>query len=155
MKLITIEEATKKWMGEWNAIPQDLIKKAYPMMEEDGLSTLSSRTECSHCGEVKFTKNEDDESICTNCDEVDSETTQYGLPMWGTMWTFGTNLDDEWVKENLDIMNECGIWVFESDELGILLGIDGAGYDFYESHWIPLYKARGLQWHKEEENGQS
>ena len=28
--------------------------------------------------------------------------------------------------------------------------IDGAGYDFYESHWIPLYKARGLQWHETE-----
>ena len=24
------------------------------------------------------------------------------------------------------------------------------GYDFYENHWIPLYKARGLQWHETE-----
>lgn len=25
-----------------------------------------------------------------------------------------------------------------------------ATYDFYEAHWIPLYKVRGLHWHKEE-----
>ena len=23
--------------------------------------------------------------------------------------------------------------------------IDGAGYDFYEAHWIPLYNKRGLK----------
>ena len=34
---------------------------------------------------------------------------------------------------------------------GYFFGIDGAGYSFYEEHWIPLYKARGLQWHKENE----
>ena len=33
---------------------------------------------------------------------------------------------------------------------GYFFGIDGAGYSFYEEHWIPLYKARGLQWHKTE-----
>lgn len=26
-----------------------------------------------------------------------------------------------------------------------------SGYDFYEAHWIPLYEARGLKWHKESE----
>lgn len=29
----------------------------------------------------------------------------------------------------------------------LYLGIDGAGYDFYESHWIPLYKTLGYSWH--------
>lgn len=29
-------------------------------------------------------------------------------------------------------------------------GIDGAGYNFYEAHWLPLYNARGLQWHDTE-----
>ena len=39
--------------------------------------------------------------------------------------------------------------MYESGEFGYFFGIDGAGYDFYECHWIPLYKARGLQWHDE------
>jgi len=30
----------------------------------------------------------------------------------------------------------------------ILLGVNGAGYDFYESHWEPLYRALGYKWHK-------
>ena len=29
------------------------------------------------------------------------------------------------------------------------LGIDGAGYDFYDAHWVPLYRLRGFTWHKE------
>ena len=45
------------------------------------------------------------------------------------------------------LMSECGFRVYESEDFGFIFGIDGAGYDFYESHWIPLYKARGLRWH--------
>ena len=74
---------------------------------------------------------------------------KYDLPMWGTMWTV-SNLDGDWIRNNLETVRECCIWVFESDELDVLIGIDGAGYDFYESHWIPFYKARGLQWHTKE-----
>lgn len=29
----------------------------------------------------------------------------------------------------------------------LVLGINGAGYSFYGSHWIPLYKALGYAWH--------
>lgn len=40
---------------------------------------------------------------------------------------------------------ETDLWCVKLDD-----GIDGAGYDFYEAHWEPLYKARGLHWHSEE-----
>jgi hypothetical protein len=33
----------------------------------------------------------------------------------------------------------------------LMLGINGAGYDFYEAHWMPLYLALGYSWHKSEE----
>lgn len=46
-------------------------------------------------------------------------------------------------------MSEYGFRIFESGEFGYWFGIDGAGYDFYKSHWIPLYKKRGLKWHDE------
>ena len=71
------------------------------------------------------------------------------LPMWGTMWSFGDGADNWWLDEmgGVEIMSECGFRVYESDDFGYFFGIDGAGYDFYESHWVPLYKARGLQWH--------
>lgn len=80
-------------------------------------------------------------------DEVDKEYDGW-LPMWGTLWTFGDVSDEDWARENPELVAECGFRIFEDSETGdIYLGIDGAGYNFYEAHWIPLYKARGLQWH--------
>ena len=37
---------------------------------------------------------------------------------------------------------------FESEDFGCLLGIDGAGFNFFHHFWIPLYRLRGLQWHE-------
>lgn len=71
------------------------------------------------------------------------------LPMCGTMWSFGDGADVEWVGNynGLQVLSSCGFRIFKSEEFGYFLGIDGAGYDFYEAHWIPLYKERGLRWH--------
>ncbi|HJJ89377.1 MAG TPA: hypothetical protein O0W81_04655 [Methanocorpusculum sp.] len=80
------------------------------------------------------------------------------LPMWGTMWSFGDGADDWWLEEGdgIQLMSQCGFRIYEHEEFGYFFGIDGAGYDFYEAHWIPLYKARGLRWHDvetDEEDG--
>jgi len=45
---------------------------------------------------------------------------------------------------------KLGLFVFDSEDFGIILGIDGGGFDFYNSFWIPLYKLRGLKWHDAE-----
>ena len=52
----------------------------------------------------------------------------------------------------MQIMANCGFRIYESEDYGYIFGIDGAGYDFYEAHWIPLYKAIGLKWHDNEED---
>jgi hypothetical protein len=72
--------------------------------------------------------------------------------MWGTIWQFGDNCDDFWLyaDDGIRKMSECGFRVYVHEEWGFFFGIDGAGYDFYESHWIPLYKARGLKWAEEQ-----
>jgi hypothetical protein len=57
------------------------------------------------------------------------------------------SLDEEWIRNNLEVVEACGFLIYDSDETGILLGVDGAGYSFYDAHWIPLYNARGLMWH--------
>ena len=69
------------------------------------------------------------------------------LPMWGTLWSFRDPCDAGWLENNLDTMAKCGFTIIHSDKFGYFFGIDGAGYDFYSAHWIPLYKARGLKWH--------
>ena len=117
--IITIEDATREWVREFNAIPQSVIIKICEL-DIDSVYEL------------------------TTPDEYDDF-----LPMWSTMWTFGESLDEDWARENIRVMQDCGFRVYESEDFGIILGIDGAGYNFYESHWIPLYKARGLKWHNE------
>lgn len=85
---------------------------------------------------------------------IDDEERYYdGLfPMWGTMWAFHEMLDNEWIdRGGLEIMSNLGFRIFESRKYGYFFGIEGAGFDFYEAFWIPLYDARGLKWHDEEE----
>lgn len=86
--------------------------------------------------------------------EADDMEVEYddNLPMLGMMWSFGDSCDDWWLSdgEGIKIMSECGFRIYENDEWGYFFGIDGAGYDFYEAHWIPAYRKRGLQWHDPE-----
>lgn len=122
--MTTILEATRRWVNEWNAIPTDAVNT---LMNHD------------------IDSNEDSYEI------TEERETVYGYPVgWGTMWTFGESLDSEWAMENKDILEQCGVVAYYTESLGVVIGIDGGGYDFYEQHWIPLYRARGLQWHSEE-----
>lgn len=150
MKYDTLDEAVRAWVGEFNAIPFSLIQKAYPDMEDSGLEILATDRECSYCNCTQGTENEDGEIACDECGRTEWQE-KYDYPMWSTLWTFNSNIDEEWARNNLDILRQCGLWVYESDELGIFIGINGAGYDFYEDHWKPLYLARGLRWHRTEE----
>jgi hypothetical protein len=120
----TIEEATRAWVREWNAIPTEAVRIIFNHEIENGMEN--------------YMITEEDEYM-------------HGYPVaWGTMFTFGESLDEEWALNNKEILKECGIVAYYSETLGVVFGIDGGGYDFYESHWIPLYKARGLQWHESE-----
>lgn len=78
------------------------------------------------------------------------------LPMWGTLWAFDDPIDNWWLTERNGIqkMAECGFRIYDQADYQYIFGIDGAGYNFYKAHWIPLYKARGLHWHtiSEEDN---
>lgn len=66
------------------------------------------------------------------------------FPIWETVWTFKHLQDKEWVatEDGLYTMASCGFRVYKQEELGYVFGIDGAGYDFHEKHWLPLYRRR-------------
>ena len=114
-------DAAQEWVKEMNAIPKGMIEKLIAIGDDDIREVTIPQT-----------------------DDYDE-----ALPMWGTMWSFGDSADDWWLEEGngIDAMSKCGFRVYESQEFGYFFGIDGAGYDFFEAHWCPLYKARGLQWH--------
>ncbi len=114
-----IRKAAEKWVCEFGFIPRNLVLKLYNIRE---------------LHEITPTEGEDFDSI---------------VPIWRAMWAFNRDVDNEWLEEEdcQDAMAKCGFRIFEQEDYGYIFGIDGAGYDFYEAHWIPLYKARGLQWH--------
>lgn len=163
-------EAVRRWVGEFNAVNLSLIER---VMKAEGYDSFTELTKASDVGEVGISEtygeevevvwidhNEGTMTIRPTNNEEELGVVDIGdvsfngdelLPMWGWMWTL-ENIDEEWVRENLYKVSECGFRVYEDNETGdIYLGIDGAGYDFYEQHWLPLYEARGLQWHDDEE----
>lgn len=67
---------------------------------------------------------------------------QNHYPMWGYVWQcpdFYINSD----YMDIDKLYEIGIGVIEDDDSDTYLFIAGAGYDFYTSHWIPLFSQLG------------
>ena len=164
---MNINEAANEWVKEFNAIPQDMIAT---LMEHDidswsEVTTIAAGDRVYYCDEMccgEVLKYDPETEMCDvmldNGKKI--STTRYELeratydllPMWGTMWSFGDSCDDWWLSNGngIDMMSACGFRIYEHDEWGYFFGIDGAGYDFYEAHWIPLYKARGLRWHDEE-----
>lgn len=147
MKFQTIKEACQYWVRGFNAIPISLIEKAYVDNIDELYELTPVRYYCNDC----YTEfNEFKENGCPICGSENYAEMEYDswLPMWGWMWTFDNGLDESWARDHIQEMANCGFRIYESDELGLLFGIDGAGYDFYEQHWIPLYKSRGLYWHE-------
>lgn len=120
---MNIYQATQKWVSQFNEIPTDVVEIVKSFAKKNG---------------DVFEKIAGDEP----------EYGSYGLPSWGYMWTFDDWTDREWALNNLEAMAACGFIVYKSDHLGIVFGVDGGGYDFYDEHWMPLYKARGLKWHE-------
>lgn len=165
---MNIKQAAKKWVDDFNFIPGKIFKvlikvdESVSYFDSDIFRLVASPTiTCSSCGakyegKLKLKELQESSIKCEYCNYNDGDSWGNGYPEyafpcgWGTLFNPKESLDQEWIEKNAEKVTECGIFVFESDIFGILLGIDGGGYDFYESHWIPLYKARGLEWHNEE-----
>lgn len=177
-KGMTINNAAHRWVAEMNAYPQDMIQtlmqakiddwhevtlpssgdRVYvfnlPEEKPDGQPYESTEeygaiAECLE-NEIYRIEMDDGESILVKEDDFEVERYTW-LPMWGWLWSFGDSADDYWMEEmdGIKKMSECGFRIYEHEEWGYFFGIDGCGYSFYEEHWIPAYKARGLKWHDE------
>ena len=86
------------------------------------------------------------------------------LPMWGTLFIpkdaadrrnmerllcpieASNEEDEEFANAGWQAVAGTGILAIEFDG-ELLLGIHGAGYDFYEHHWAKLYDALDYHWH--------
>lgn len=160
---MTRKEATQEWVNGFNAVPSGMIKKLWQADLDDWCEvtrlSVGDRVYASEFGSGEVIEVNREERQCKielndgriawqDEDQVEVEY-EYGLPIWGTMWSFGDSLDVYWLEklDGIAVMSDCGFRIFKSEEFGYFFGIDGAGYDFYEQHWIPLYEKRGLKWH--------
>lgn len=180
MKGRTIREAAEAWVQTFNAIPQGLIQKLIqhdpdevyeitPPGAGDHVYIYAGKHDGEYGEIVKRSPTDDDvyiieldgsdKKIRLRKDDFEVQRDDY-LPMWGWVWTFGDHIDEEWANGeylgcHLQEMADCGFRIYEQEDLGLFFGIDGCGYDFYDAHWIPLYKARGLQWHDPEKEDEA
>ncbi len=167
---MNIREATELWVGrDMTRIPMSVVEKMIQISNYTDIVEITPivrysrvwNNEYQESGEVEISENDEGDLIATvdlgsgeQCDtSVNDLSVEYNdyLPMWGTMWAFEDFCDCDWIgdKDNRRKMAECGFRIYESEDYGYIFGIDGAGYSFYDEHWIPLYKARGLKWHDE------
>lgn len=171
---MTVSDAAREWVREFNAIPTDMVEMLMAADPDDWseitvpgpgsrVYVYASESSCEEDygpGEAAGYDEESglyevrlDSGALLSLEERDFDLEWDSvLPMWSTMWSFRELLDDEWLDSGgIAIMSRCGFRVYQSERFGYFFGIDGCGYDFYESHWVPLYKARGLRWHDQEE----
>lgn len=164
-------DAAHEWVREFNAFPYGMIEKlmdnnpdeweeitkpsagdrVYVYDVPEGYSYEGEIHNYDMESDLYFVEPDEGEMLSVERDDFEVER-DGRLPMWGTLWQFGDSADDYWLEEmgGLQIMSDCGFRIYSHEEFGFFFGIDGAGYDFYEAHWLPLYNKRGLQWHDEE-----
>ena len=143
-------ENVEKWVNTLNAIDYALIENSVknniddwveltkPIVGDYDGNTGSVIESIDAYNETYMVEDDDEEydlyDAYVDCDSF--------LPMWGTMWTFNNRYEENWVRNNLYEVSEMGFRIYEYQETGTLyIGIDGAGYDFYEAHWNKLYNA--------------
>lgn len=165
----TIRDATEEWVSGMNQIPYAVVEKLMkadfdsiheitPPAAGDPVFICGGDYNCEYGEIIRQSDDDDDVYIVrregkkrgVRIDKGNLEVQRGGhLPMWGTLWSFGDSADDYWLEEcgGLQKMADCGFRIYENEDYGYIFGIDGAGYSFFEAHWVPLYKARGLRWH--------
>ena len=181
MMFDTMLDACHAWVREFNAIPSSVVEKLmdidpyfteitppcmydrvriifdeYAGEKGEIIETNANNTACYYRIRLDSGK-----EILKYADDIEVIDQEGWLPMHGVMWTFGDSLDEDWAlgrycESHLQDMADCGFRLYESEDFGLIFGIDGCGYNFYgteddPSHWLKLYKARGLKWHRNAE----
>ena len=133
--------------GDFNDIRLDNVQKIFPNWFENALTVEPTNQDLDDSGYIPkdMTENEIDEAKNELMD-------QQREIMWSTLFEAKDNTIKDWILENSDkIISEAGFTIIDLSrenegeyETGVFLGVNGAGYDFYEAHWIPLYKIFGV-----------
>ena len=133
--------------GDFNDIRLDNVQKIFPNWFGNTLTVEPTNQNLHDSGYIPkdMTENEIDEAKNELMD-------QQREVMWSTLFEAKDNTIKDWILENHEkIISEAGFTIIDLSrenegeyETGVFLGVNGAGYDFYEAHWIPLYKIFGV-----------
>jgi hypothetical protein len=129
MSKMTLDEAVKRFVRDFSNIPASLLIEAYKDHPED--------LECLNTPEF-----------------LESIELEAWPAMWSTLFSPNDWTDEHWIRNNIDKVEEIGLLVYDCQHCGILIGMNSAGHSFFDSYWQPLYKARQLNWHSENEEEQ-
>ena len=76
-----------------------------------------------------------------------NEEEQEGLsfyPMWGWMWLAKNEYIEEKIRKHIKKLSKLGLRFYEreNETMGteLWMGVEGAGFDFYEEIWQPMRK---------------
>lgn len=149
--------AVFRWVETFSQIPSSVftdLAKSFPdilSFSDDRLRLIS--TPYRVCGSCSYGEEELNSLGVFVCAECGSNDWVGVFPscfpcMWSTLFSPTNSCDNSWMIDNAVSVSSCGVYVFDSEYFGCVLGIDGAGYDFYEDHWNALYELRGLKWHE-------
>lgn len=124
MKFKNKQEAVDYLVSGLNCIPSELIQDAWNYAIEHGKDSWQIMPD----------------------EDMDDD-----FPMWGWVWGIDNSgwLDNDWVKDHIKELQDIGFTIIHHEDYGFFLGIDGAGYNFYEEHWTPLYDLLGFKWVEE------
>lgn len=161
---MNLQEAIRKFVSELNRIPTTMVSELYKNRPENLIELTPPKEDDTvyhhRFGEGRvilvdygqqnavvdfYTYGENVVAL----EELEVERDDF-LPVWGYMWMFDDLIDEEWARKNPHLISQCGFRIYkDQDNDWLFIGINGAGYDFFEEHWKPLYLARGLKWHKD------
>lgn len=89
----------------------------------------------------------------------------FAWPMWGTMWIVSSFVGEQLMENSIEMtpeeageqgyneemdgarnVNGTAAYIYEIDGIYVM-GIHGAGWDFYDGVWDKIYDLRELNWH--------
>ena len=133
-------DSLSNWIDStFDAIPTEVVVSLHGTIDgESGISRYEP--ECEECDGRGEVEGEDGQyTACPHCNGSGLAVTPTEMlkaypAAWKTMWHPRRLLDP-------DMLVQCGFQVYNTASFGMLIGIDGAGYDFHEKHWAPLRRA--------------
>ena len=133
--------------SDFNDIRLENLQKVFPYWFENTLTVEVTDEDIQNEGyEVE---DMDQNQIDDARSEIENQQREV---MWGTIFEAKDNTIKDWILDDYEkIITEAGFTIIDLSrenegeyETGVFLGVNGAGYDFYDQHWIPLYKIFGV-----------